>query len=104
MTVLIDQLVNGLAITTPPDHTVTSVFDCLLLSPLTTSLCLIPRTSVAMQVRPPTTERYIPPTAPHVPIHAVQSLIPRLATAINDIDGLKAQLAAGNADGSMPSW
>ncbi|KAL1412656.1 hypothetical protein Q8F55_000403 [Vanrija albida] len=53
--------------------------------------------------RPPG-DRYVPPTAPHVPIHAVQSLIPRLATTINDIDGLKAQLAAGNADMSMPSW
>ncbi|WOO82067.1 uncharacterized protein LOC62_04G005569 [Vanrija pseudolonga] len=53
--------------------------------------------------RPPA-DRYVAPTAPHVPIHAVQSLIPRLATTINDIDGLKAQLAAGNADRSMPSW
>lgn len=57
-----------------------------------------------MQARPPPAERYIPPTPPAVPINAVQSLIPRLSTAINDIDSLKAQIAAGNADGSMPSW
>ncbi|KAL7420870.1 hypothetical protein Q5752_004824 [Cryptotrichosporon argae] len=45
-----------------------------------------------------------PPTAPQIPLQAVQSLIPRLSTTINDIDALRAQLAAGHADGSMPSW
>lgn len=59
-----------------------------------------------MQPRPPQppAARFTPPTAPGVPIHAMQNLIPRLATAINDIDGLKNTIAMGNADGSMPNW
>jgi hypothetical protein len=57
-----------------------------------------------MQARPPPGERYIPPTAPGIPVQAMQNLIPRLATTINDIDGLKNQIAAGNMDGSMPNW
>lgn len=57
-----------------------------------------------MQARPPQGERFVPPTAPTIPIQAMQNLIPRLATAINDIDGLKNQIASGNMDGSMPSW
>lgn len=49
-------------------------------------------------------QRYVPPTPVHVPIQAVQSLVPQLATAINDIDTLKAQLSAGNANATFPSW
>lgn len=49
-------------------------------------------------------QRYVPPTPVHVPIHAAQSLVPQLATAINDIDTLKTQLSAGNANATFPSW
>lgn len=47
---------------------------------------------------------FVPPTAVGIPLAAVQSLVPQLATAINDIDTLKAQLSAGNANATFPSW
>ncbi|WVR08663.1 hypothetical protein IAU60_005721 [Kwoniella sp. DSM 27419] len=47
---------------------------------------------------------YHPPLAPQIPLSAINTLIPRLTTTINDIDSLKALIAAGNADGSLPSW
>lgn len=59
----------------------------------------------AMQVRPPLGgDRYVPPTAPHIPSSAIQSLIPRLTTTINDIDAFKNLLGQGAANGSMPNW
>jgi hypothetical protein len=58
-----------------------------------------------MQPRPlPSGDRYHPPTAPQIPISAIQSLIPRLTTTINDIDAFKNSLGQGAADGSMPNW
>jgi hypothetical protein len=47
---------------------------------------------------------FVPPAPVGIPLAAVQSLVPQLATAINDIDTLKAQLSAGNANATFPSW
>lgn len=47
---------------------------------------------------------FVPPAAVGIPLQAVQSLVPQLATAINDIDQLKAQLSVGNANATFPSW
>jgi hypothetical protein len=49
-------------------------------------------------------DKYHPPLPPRIPLQAVQSLIPRLTTTINDIDAFKALIASGNQDGSMPNW
>ncbi|OCF34499.1 hypothetical protein I316_04014 [Kwoniella heveanensis BCC8398] len=51
-----------------------------------------------------TNVEYHPPLPPHIPLSSINSLIPRLTTTINDIDSLKALIAAGNADGTLPSW
>ena len=59
-----------------------------------------------MQSRhPPTADHSAhPAVSPQIPLQAINSLIPRLTTTINDIDAFKNLLAAGNADGSMPNW
>ncbi|WWD20759.1 hypothetical protein CI109_105236 [Kwoniella shandongensis] len=56
------------------------------------------------QVRPPPSETYHPPLAPSIPLSAINTLIPRLTTTINDIDSLKDLLGSGAQDGSLPSW
>ncbi|WVQ95570.1 hypothetical protein IAU59_002667 [Kwoniella sp. CBS 9459] len=53
---------------------------------------------------PSTAIEYHPPLPPHIPLSSINSLIPRLTTTINDIDSLKALIAAGNTDGTLPSW
>ncbi|WVQ70791.1 hypothetical protein IAR50_000313 [Cryptococcus sp. DSM 104548] len=45
-----------------------------------------------------------PPLPPAVPLPAINSLLPRLTTTINDIDALRALLANGAHDSSLPSW
>ncbi|CAK9780016.1 hypothetical protein CC85DRAFT_283602 [Cutaneotrichosporon oleaginosum] len=47
---------------------------------------------------------FVPPAPVGIPIAAVQSLVPQLATTINDIDTLKTQLSAGNVNATFPSW
>ncbi|BEJ15052.1 hypothetical protein CspHIS471_0408190 [Cutaneotrichosporon sp. HIS471] len=47
---------------------------------------------------------FVPPAPVGIPLSAVQSLVPQLATAINDIDMLKAQLSTGNANSTFPNW
>lgn len=58
--------------------------------------------SIKMQARPPPAAH--PPTVPAIPQQHIQNLIPRLTTTINDIDSLKALLAHGAQDGTMPEW
>ncbi|CAD6572377.1 MAG: hypothetical protein TREMPRED_000512 [Tremellales sp. Tagirdzhanova-0007] len=53
---------------------------------------------------PPSDQSTHPALLPQIPLQAINSLIPRLTTTINDIDAFKSLLAAGNADGSMPNW
>jgi hypothetical protein len=47
---------------------------------------------------------FVPPSAPTIPINAMQNLVPRLVSAINEIDTLRNQIAAGNVDRSLPNW
>ncbi|KAK6906533.1 hypothetical protein I204_00662 [Kwoniella mangroviensis CBS 8886] len=62
-----------------------------------------------MQARPtasgpgPSTE-YHPPLAPSIPLSAINTLIPRLTTTINDIDSLRNLIASGYNDGTLPTW
>lgn len=39
-----------------------------------------------------------------IPLREINALIPRLTSAINDIDTFKALLVNGHADGSLPNW
>ncbi|KAK4689244.1 hypothetical protein P7C73_g858, partial [Tremellales sp. Uapishka_1] len=57
-----------------------------------------------MQSRPHSSGLSFPPTPPHIPTQAIQSLIPRLTTTINDIDQFKNLLASGANDGTLPNW
>lgn len=48
--------------------------------------------------------QYTPPTAPHVPVRAVQSLSSSLRLLIEEVDTLRNEIAAGNQAGVMPNW
>lgn len=61
-------------------------------------------TSRSNNMPAPLTDSSHPPIPPRIPLEAINSLIPRLTTTINDIDSFKSLLAAGDADGSMPDW
>lgn len=61
-------------------------------------------TSRSNNMPAPLTHSSHPPIPPRIPLEAINSLIPRLTTTINDIDSFKSLLAAGDADGSMPDW
>lgn len=39
-----------------------------------------------------------------IPLREINSLIPRITSAINDIDTFKALLVNGHPDGSLPNW
>lgn len=41
---------------------------------------------------------------PNIPLREINALIPRITSAINDIDAFKALLASGHADGTLPNW
>lgn len=69
-------------------------------------LASAPYLNMQAQARPPSAQtlQSHPALPPSIPRKEVQGLIPRLTTAINDIDAFKAQLAAGAQDGSLPNW
>ncbi|TYJ55219.1 hypothetical protein B9479_004049 [Cryptococcus floricola] len=48
--------------------------------------------------------QYHAPLPPALPLPALAALLPRLTTTINDIDALRALLANGAHDASLPSW
>ena len=58
-----------------------------------------------MQARPPLhSNNPHPPLAPRIPLQAVQSLIPRLKAAINDVDQFQQLVASGGQNGTLPNW
>ncbi|WWC98479.1 hypothetical protein V866_005370 [Kwoniella sp. B9012] len=62
-----------------------------------------------MQARPPPSGpgpsiEYHPPLPPSIPLSAINTLIPRLTTTINDIDSLRNLIASGYNDGTLPTW
>ncbi|WVQ63386.1 uncharacterized protein L199_001539 [Kwoniella botswanensis] len=62
-----------------------------------------------MQARPPSSGpgpsiEYHPPLPPSIPLSAINTLIPRLTTTINDIDSLRNLIASGFNDGTLPTW
>ncbi|WVW80774.1 hypothetical protein I302_102760 [Kwoniella bestiolae CBS 10118] len=61
-----------------------------------------------MQNRPPAhsgpSTEYHPPLPPSIPLSAINTLIPRLTTTINDIDSLRNLIGSGYNDGTLPSW